>query len=221
MLSLLLRRLTVLTQLGSESDPISNTFRPRVLPCWIILLVSPLCIPFVSTLIMIRCNTCRDLQPPDPSLSVLFSKLEESAREASRQSCRLLFDAIRIREEDKTFIKHVFISKGQSTLTLSLWPGGSSCRNSTFEKRMFFHVLQDIYFGLISLLMPTWLKIVLFDLEDQKFWFMYFWHFGRPAVFMAKHKGEVIHFRWYRIQKSALLSCREISNLPQRSLWVF
>ncbi len=114
---------------------------------------------------MTRCNTCGDLQPPDSSLKIPFSKLEESAREGSCQSCRLLFDAIRIREEDKIFIEDVFISKDQGTLSLSLWPAGSWRGNSTSQRRMFFHVLQGTHSGLMSSLMHTWPKIVLFDSE--------------------------------------------------------
>ena len=116
---------------------------------------------------MMPCNTCRDLQPPDPSLRIPFSKLEESARKASCQSCRLILDAIRIREEDKIFIEYVdiYISTGQGTLTLSLWPWGSSRGNSVSRRSMFLHVLQGTHSGSMSLLMPTWLGIVLLDFE--------------------------------------------------------
>lgn len=100
---------------------------------------------------MTRCDICQDLQPPYTNILIPFSDLAESAQSNSCPSCRLLYNGIIAREEDKNLIEDVSLSDRYGTLSISLTPfsphyfAESGLGNSTPMRRMFFHVLPGIY----------------------------------------------------------------------------
>jgi hypothetical protein len=104
-----------------------------------------------NVLIMSRCDVCMDLEPDRRNVSIQFSDLVTSAQQNSCSSCRLLYNGIVARKEDKIFTEEVFLSNQYGTLSIYLLPFSTRFfaergpGNSTPERRMFFHVLPGIY----------------------------------------------------------------------------